>query len=701
MFQYSCLFLTLCGCGGGKEDLKERRTLAPSLTTKKLKVNGTRSACSLVESGGRALLLPLSASICAVASSFARFSFTKAVTCRTHVNVSSNFALLPSFTVLRLLLTPDSGQRFLQKLARLGRLGCFIPAFVRSWTGHGYGRSKRWQPVLESASCGRLCRRSERGVSQGSQRKTKKRLRTSFAGTASSSRDGGQGSDVDKDSRAPRKRKSYSVTEKLALVAEVESGRKKVDICRAYGISASTLASITKNKEQFVAAFEESRLKAKRLRKATREDLDRALLRWYHQATASGTPISGPLLQAKAEKLAADLGYENCSVPNSWIDRFKKRHSLMYARELKEMGGDIPDVDTWLNASWPQLRAGYSSWDIFSAIETGLFFRALPKEAAQLSGSSCEQGQLAQDRFTIYLCCNMTGDEKRPLVVVGASPLSHSSLLPGLMYAVNDRSWMTRNVFLEELRRWDRELEARKRKVLLLVDQTACHEIGKRANLKNIDVIYPPPYTRGFLIPLDHGVVHSVKRNYRKALLVHTVLQEIPTVLQVHEALRLLAVAWKDVKDQTVRSAFGACGLHSIHHLNDNTEKNEHDSDDDPLELWASRYDIPEDLVDGIGEFENMDEFVVTSGKLQGDQGWDENQPSSYRVDGNVMNSKKGDTVAPFEVLDAVSLLLKYCENSPLGIRKEDAERAADGIITLRSSAQMAAFKRTYALSAD
>lgn len=530
---------------------------------------------------------------------------------------------------------------------------------------------------------------------------TETRLWTSVPGTASNSRDGAQGADGDKagGTQAPRKRKSYSVTEKLALVAEVESGRRKVDICREYGISASTLASITKNKEQFVAAFEESRLKAKRLRRATREDLDRALLRWYHQATASGTPISGPLLQAKAEKIAADLGYENCSVPNAWIDRFKKRHSLTYARE--RMGGDIPDVDTWLNASWPQLRAGYSSWDIFSAIETGLFFRALPKEAAQLSGSSCEQGQLAQDRFTIYLCCNMTGDEKRPLVVVGASPLSHSSLLPGLMYAVNDRSWLTRKVFLEELRRWDHELEARKRKVLLLVDQTACHEVGKRACLKNIDVIYPPPNTRGFLIPLDHGVVHSVKRNYRKALLVHTVLQEIPTVLQVHEALRLLAVAWKDVKDETVRSAFGACGLHSIHHLNDNAGEDEHGSDDDPLELWASRYDIPEELVDGVGEFENMDEFVVTSGKLRSDQGWDENQPFSSRVDGNVMTSKKGDTIASFEVLDAVSLLLKYCENSPLGVTKEAAEKAADGLINLRTSAQMAAFKRTYALSAD
>lgn len=506
-----------------------------------------------------------------------------------------------------------------------------------------------------------------------------------------------------RSARAPRKRKSYSVTEKLALVAEVEAGRKKVDICREYGISASTLASITKHKEQFMAAYEESRLKAKRLRKATREDLDRALLRWYHQATASGTPISGPLLQAKAEKIAAELGYENRTVPNAWIDRFKKRHAITYARERKEMGADIPDVDTWLNTSWPQIRSGYSSWDIFSAVETGLFFRALPKEAAQLNGATCEQGQLAQDRFTIYLCTNMTGDERRPLTVVGASPLPHSVVLPGLTYSVNEKSWMTRRVFVEELRRWDRELEARKRKVLLLVDQTVCHELGKKANLKYIDVIYPPPNTSGLLIPLDQGVVHALKRNYRKALVVHTVLQEIPTVLQVHEALRLLAVAWRDVKDKTIRSAFGACGLHSIHHLNDSAEEGgDHDGTDDPLELWSSHYDLPEDLVDGIGEFENIDEFVATSAKLQTDQvGEDagEQRLCLSKTDGNTRSSKKADSIASYEVLDAIDLLLKYCDNSPLGISRTDAEKAALGLNALRASAQVTAFKRTYSLN--
>lgn len=507
-----------------------------------------------------------------------------------------------------------------------------------------------------------------------------------------------------------RKRKSYSVSEKLALVSAVESGRKKVDICREYGISASTLSSITKNKDSIMGAYEESRLEAKRLRKAAREDLDRALLCWYHQAVACGTPISGPLLQAKAEQIAAELGYEDCSVANAWVERFKRRHSLTYARERGKTSSsaesEVGDADAWLSTAWPQIRSGYEPWDIFSAVETGLFFRALPKESAQLSDSRCEQGQLAHDRLTVYVCANMSGDEKRPLVVVGASPLPRNVTLPGLNYAVNDKAWMTRQVFLEELGRWERELDARKRKVLLLVDHMACHELVKRSSFRNIELVYAPPNTMGMLLPLDRGVVGALKRNYRKALLVQTVLQDIPTILPVREALRLLTVAWKDVKGSTIRAAFAVCGLQSFYNVIDDDAAGDcgQQEESGPLELWASRYNLPDDVVDGIGEFERMDEFVSTCAKLQYDQGGDEasNQPPSCRSDSSKEPAMKRDEIAaPFEVLDAVALLLKYCENPPPGIAKADAERTVDALITLRSQTQIIAFKKSCTAVSD
>ncbi|KAH6923308.1 hypothetical protein HPB50_027121 [Hyalomma asiaticum] len=60
-------------------------------------------------------------------------------------------------------------------------------------------------------------------------RKKRKKIGRKFAGSLSKNKNSASGADTaGGSSGAPRKRKSYSVTEKLALVAEVEAGRKKV-----------------------------------------------------------------------------------------------------------------------------------------------------------------------------------------------------------------------------------------------------------------------------------------------------------------------------------------------------------------------------------------------------------------------------------------------------------------------------------------
>lgn len=499
---------------------------------------------------------------------------------------------------------------------------------------------------------------------------------------------------VTTQSRTFRKRKSFSVAEKLALIAELESGRKMVDVCREYGISSSTLSTFAKKKDVFIAAFQESRPRAKRLRKATREDLDRSLLRWYHQAKASGVAISGALLQAKAGILALQLGYEDSIVPNSWIERFKKRHSLSYSRERKVGVDKVPDVDSWLATSWPQIRSGYPAWDVFSAVETGLLFRVLPAEARRLRGILCEQGQMAQHRLTLYVCSNMTADEKRPLLAIGSCPLSKSPTMQTVRYSFNDRAWMSQDIFSDELQRWDNELNARRRKVLLLVDRRPCHLVSRKQGLRNIEIVYPPPNTGASLLPLDNGVVQDLKRGYRKLLLVHSVLQDTRVPLTLQTVLRLLGVAWKEVKDSSVRASFAACGLHADNAVDDVALEV---SDDLPLEEWASRFDLGERIVDGIGEYESVDELLVTSGKLEATESSLCSTPAAPLEVEETSNS--GDSQASaVQILDAVDVLLKFCETSRT---TTGVEGVVDVLQTLRTKAQMLVLKSTRELKGD
>ncbi|XP_029849888.3 tigger transposable element-derived protein 4 [Ixodes scapularis] len=493
--------------------------------------------------------------------------------------------------------------------------------------------------------------------------------------------------------RVIRKRKSFSVKEKLAVLAEVETGRKKVDICREYDISMSTLSSFMNHKDVYRTAFQESRCKARKLRRSNAEDLSRALLRWYHQSSALGIPINGPLLRNKAQHLARCLGYQDFTVSTSWIHRFRRRHCLNeHDQQYKNARQDLSDADAWLTTSWPLISSGYSPWDIFSAVEVGILFRVLPGNARQFRGSICEQGQCADERLTVFLCANMAGDEKRPLLAVGCGPLSNPAAASSVRYGFNERAWMTRDIFVEELKRWDCELDARKRKILLLVDHCPCHLVSGKVDLRNIEVVYPPPNKGGNLLPLDHGVVQVFKRRYRKVLLVHSVLQKVPRPPPLEEALRLLNSAWKKVKGLTVRLAFAACGLHSDSTFDDCAD----DSDNIPLEEWASRFNLREDLVSGIWEYDCIDDFLVTSGKLEA-EGLHA-YPGAVAAD--VSASSEEQPSFSLGALDAVGVLMEFCEKSASLSSAGDGS-VMEALVELRTSIEAIAFQSNYGVKSE
>ena len=101
-------------------------------------------------------------------------------------------------------------------------------------------------------------------------------------------------------------RKGLSVETKMEIIRAVDSGRKKADVGRQYGIVSSTLSTILKNKTDIVSKFELSKFQPtrKRFRTATCEDVEEALLRWFRGARDKNLPVNGPLLRGKAEQLA-------------------------------------------------------------------------------------------------------------------------------------------------------------------------------------------------------------------------------------------------------------------------------------------------------------------------------------------------------------------------------------------------------------
>ena len=68
----------------------------------------------------------------------------------------------------------------------------------------------------------------------------------------------------------------------------------------------------------------------KRQRKYASADVDRALFLRFKRARSMNAPISGPIVQTLAELTAAELVNVDFKASSGWLDRFKRRHGIVY-----------------------------------------------------------------------------------------------------------------------------------------------------------------------------------------------------------------------------------------------------------------------------------------------------------------------------------------------------------------------------------
>ena len=73
--------------------------------------------------------------------------------------------------------------------------------------------------------------------------------------------------------------------------------------------------------------FKPTRMRA---RTAKHADLDSALFLWFKNARSLNIPISGPILQTKADNLAKMLGLESFLLSSGWLSRFKQWHGIHF-----------------------------------------------------------------------------------------------------------------------------------------------------------------------------------------------------------------------------------------------------------------------------------------------------------------------------------------------------------------------------------
>ena len=381
------------------------------------------------------------------------------------------------------------------------------------------------------------------------------------------------------------RRTTLSLKEKIDLLNEIdkESNTSHRFLSKKLGLSKSYIGKILCAKDglrkDFAKCTEngEGSKNRKRPRECKDSEVDEALKLWFINARERGLPCSGPLLKAKAEDLARNLGKTDFVASDGWLSRWKARHGVMH----KRMHGEKQDADNAAAEDWtanilPELLSKYGPDDIYNADETGLYYRATPDGILAFKREALSGSKKAMVRVTAMVCCNMSGTDKKKLIIIGksANPRCFKGIkvqsLP-VEYRHNKNAWMTSILFTEWLEEWDRKLRMEGRKILLLVDNCSAHP--KVQGLTNIELRFLPPNTTSIIQPMDQGVIKNLKCLYRKEVLSsiiteideHSASEEtavnIARRITILSAIYMIAKSWDAVKSSTIANCFRKGGF--------------------------------------------------------------------------------------------------------------------------------------------
>lgn len=352
------------------------------------------------------------------------------------------------------------------------------------------------------------------------------------------------------------KRKCLTVNEKVEIIREIERGAKNSEICKKFSLSSSTVSTLWKNKNVYLKAFESNLPLVKKFRKCEAANVDEALLAWFCVQRRAGFPIDGPILKAQAETFAIQFGHTDFVCNNGWLDRFKNRHNIVYAK----INGDSVISDEWLSNVWADCRKGYKDEDIYNADETGLFYNMTPNTTFKFKGEN-----KSKTRLTVLVCANMTGTDKRKLFVIGkaAKPTCFNKL--PVNYTANEKAWMTSDIFRTYISEWNKELHRKNRNILLLIGNCPAHPVID--NLSNIKLVFLPPNMPSILQPMYMGVIKSLKGFYKRFIVLHLISQRernLSESVSVLDAINLLTDAWNQVTPKTISNCFIKSKLNNV-----------------------------------------------------------------------------------------------------------------------------------------
>lgn len=258
----------------------------------------------------------------------------------------------------------------------------------------------------------------------------------------------------------PRKRRNFSLEEKVEIIRDLESGISQTRLASSKEIPRSTVQNIWSNRHKILAEFDTYLTEIKKARLPDFEEVNSIVLRWFQQRARSDSVPSEAILRVRAEQFAELYNRTDFKADYKWLSRWKIKYDINMPvnephKEMKRNGTRENDSPISLNLFediWPHFLIGYTPDNIYCAGKIGFFYRVLPDKIHTFKNEKCNSGNHAVERLTMLLCCSIDGVDRRKPLIVGKfkNPRAFKSVknrrhLP-IDYHWSSKSWMTSQV---------------------------------------------------------------------------------------------------------------------------------------------------------------------------------------------------------------------------------------------------------------
>jgi hypothetical protein len=173
------------------------------------------------------------------------------------------------------------------------------------------------------------------------------------------------------------------------------------------------------------------------------------------------------------------------------LSLWKCRFGIDFKKAHGEKGSaDALSAEQWKSTKLPNLLQKFCADDMYNADETGLFYHATPAGSLSYKHATLSGSEKAMDCVTVLCCSNLSGTDKRKLLVIGKR--AKPRYFKGLVWAVYQfctmlkTAWITSKICRKLLICWDVELQRKPRTNLLVHDNCAAHPYLD--SLKNIQL---------------------------------------------------------------------------------------------------------------------------------------------------------------------------------------------------------------------